>query len=137
MEGQTQALLPEPGAHFDGMHACRVNGRLWCYGLCFFEAGVAPEWEDPQNAGGVDLVCRRAFDRAQLSAAWRTVVLLLAHGALEEATGARVTYKRDRRGVVHKLEVWCRAAADGAPVAARLLERVGFEFVVTPRRVTR
>lgn len=127
--------LPAPGQVFDGRHGWKIGGKHWGYGVCFFETPTRPEWEDPSNAHGVDLVCRGAFAPAALSEAWRSLLLLLVNGELEVATGARLACKPDRRGApAHKLEVWCRAAADAPAAAAALRAALGLDFATVPRR---
>ena len=127
--------VPSPGDVFDGAHAWRIASKHWGYGICFFETATRPEWEHANNQGGVDLVCRGSFSSTQLTDAWRSLLLMFINGQLEDATGARVAMKRDRRGaVLHKLEVWTRAA-EGGSLIQRLRRELGLDFVCTPRRL--
>ena len=131
--------IPDPGAIFTGRHAWRIAKRYWGYGMCFFEEAVRPEWEDPANRDGIDLVCRQALDPATLTRAWHALLLLLVNGEAEDATGVRVSHRRGGRncssGVQHKLEVWTRRAADATRLVLLLRERVGLEFAVVPRKL--
>lgn len=127
--------IPKPGEIFDGLHAWRIATQHFGYGICFFEEETQPEWEHPNNVFGTDLVCRRTFRPSELSDAWQTLLLMMVSGDLECATGIRVVYKKDRRGVItHKLEVWCRTDVDVSELIRRLKENVGFDFIEVPRR---
>ena len=127
--------IPAPGQVFDGRHGWRIGGKHWGYGLCFFESCTRPEWEHPNNARGVDLVCRGCFSPPALSEAWRTLLLMLVSGEMEGATGARLAYKPDRRGSpTHKIEVWCRSPSDAPPAASALRSALGADFATVPRR---
>ena len=95
---------------------------------------MRPEWEDPANKKGVDLVCRGWFAPPKLTEAWRSLLLMLINGELEDATGVRVTMKADKRGVlVHKLEVWTRTEAVAVGTAAALRGKTGLDFTCVPR----
>ena len=128
--------VPEPGSIFDGRHAWRIAKKHWGYGICFFEAATKPEWEDRNNAHGVDLVCRHSFSPPQLSDAWRSLLLLFVNGELEGATGTRVSFRATPRRLMYKIEVWTRTsdAAECGAIAALLHARLCLEFAVVPRR---
>lgn len=130
--------VPMPGRQvFDGRHAWRIASKHWAYGICFFEAAIQPKWEDPGNAAGIDLVCRRSFHGAVLANVWQRLLLLFINGELEEATGARITFKQDRRGaLIHKVEVWSRRVAEAPALVQRLKAKLnGLDFVCMPRRL--
>lgn len=128
--------VPEPGDVFDGKHAWKIASKHWGYGICVFEEATRPEWEHPNNEGGIDLVCRRSVAPAQLNDAWRSLLLALINGELEEATGVRVVCKYDRRGSpIHKLEVWCRRQQQPAELIDRLRVALCLDFEAVPRRI--
>lgn len=129
--------IPAPGKVFDGRHAWRIGKQYWGYGVCFFEEPTRPEWEHPNNAHGIDLVYRGSFSPAQLSEAWRTLLFTFINGQIEDATGARLSCRTDRRGcVTHKMEVWTRTQSTMA-LAKTLCAELGVEFAPMPRRIVK
>ena len=126
--------IPKPSQVFDGKHAWKSGDKHVGFGIAVFDAAVRPEWEDPSNRKGIDLVVRHAFAPAALDEAWVQLLLLLVNGELEEATGVRLVCKHDRRGVLHKLEVWARTTSDGPVLQKRLNARLGLAFAIVPRR---
>ena len=126
--------IPSPSEIFDGAHAWRIAHQHWGYGMCVFEEGVRPEWEDPQNQHGVDLVFRAQFHPEALTAAWENLLLMLVNGLVEDVTGVRLLFKQDRRGHTHKLEVWCRSKDCSGKVSDALEDALQIKFEVFPRR---
>ena len=127
--------VPLPGAVFDGRHVWKIAKTHVGYGICFFETGIHPQWEDPRNKHGVDLVHRASFEASELSEAWTSILFMFITDELPGATGARVAYKTDRRGApFHKLEVWTRTSNDAAAIIATLREHTGLDFEDIPRR---
>ena len=126
--------IPKPSQVFDGKHAWKIGDKHVGFGIAVFDATVRPEWEDPGNRKGIDLVVRHAFAPAALDETWVQMLLLLVNGELEEATGVRLVCKHDRRGVMHKLEVWARTTPAGrcCRSACQRAPRPGFAIV--PRR---
>lgn len=93
--------------------------------LMIFREGVAPEWEDPQNANGghFQLQLKPQTGAGIIDELWNNIVVGMVSGAIEPAgmlTGARLVDKLDARlKPVLRIELWfneydVESAANGA-----------------------
>lgn len=126
--------VPEPHVAFNGHQCLCIAKKYQAYGYCIFEEGVRPEWEDPGNIHGIDLVCKLCCSLEELQTTWDKMVLMLINGRLEEATGLRLLLKKERRGVAYKYEIWCRDKSDASKLIDVLRDNTGLDFFRSERR---
>lgn len=106
--------LPQPSELLDGKKFVReVNGvRSIIDSLAIFRKGVAPEWEDPQNANGGHflITLKPQLGGGAIDELWNNTVLAIVSDAIQPAsmiTGVRLVDKLDNRGKpVLRIEVW-------------------------------
>ena len=129
--------IQKPGQVFDGVHGWLIERIYLGYGMCLFRAAVRPEWEDPQNQHGIDLVHRsHSMSPKTLDDVWTQLLLDMINGRLPEATGVRLVHKREHhtRKQTHKIEVWCEKEDQAESVKERLQQSVGVAFAPFRRR---
>mmetsp|Transcript_2995 Transcript_2995/g.4549 ORF Transcript_2995/g.4549 Transcript_2995/m.4549 type:complete len:186 (-) Transcript_2995:134-691(-) len=88
--------------------SAKDNGVKSIGGFCVFKKGIRPEWEDPVNAAGSELVYRHSRNIDLADVYWENLVLGLIAETIDEGDeicGCRVTYKTKSN---IKLEVWLR-----------------------------
>ena len=124
-------IIPKPSVVFDGVHAMCIEKKQLMYGLCIFEMGTRPEWEDVQNINGAELVAR-VSDLSIVDDVWFDVISVLLNDDARLLTGVRMIQKSDRRNAFVKFELWLRDAATRASVEHEVRARIpkaSFGFV--------
>ncbi len=113
-------VMPSPSKLF---LACPAASERHVDSISLFIDGVRPEWEDPSNATGCELFCRRPFAPSQLDRLWHALVFGVVGGSLagarEHVTGVRVVNKSSAQRVMYRVEVWLRTE-DSDPIRAAL-----------------
>jgi len=101
--------LPKPSQiFFDGKMRKRFSDRA-VESFSIFKKNIKPEWEDPMNAKGAELVCRKAFPPQQLDDLWTNLVLGIIGETLDpadEICGVRVVDKSVNSRVQQRFELW-------------------------------
>jgi hypothetical protein len=104
-----------------------VNGRT-VEAFSLFKKGIKPEWEDPANSSGGELVARKTFPPDLLDLYWEHLVLGLIGETMDdgdEICGGRIVDKSKRGGrPICKLELWLRSSSPevGDRMRVRLLD---------------
>jgi hypothetical protein len=94
---------------FDGQSKREVEGRS-IEAFSVFKKGIRPEWEDPKNKYGGELVCRKSFSLDMLDQYWDNLVLALIGEIIDdsdEVCGCRVVDKSNKKAI-YKLELWLK-----------------------------
>jgi len=124
--------LPAPSLLFGSPQSASDEHRI--ESLSIFVSGVRPEWEEPENAVGGELYCRRVQPH-QLDRLWNTLVLAVVGASLPTAdaqvTGVRVVNKSQGSRAAFRVEVWLRSEQASVLMReglARLLQQASAEF---------
>lgn len=104
-------FIPKPSEVFgDGQNKILVEGRvIKAFGV--FKRGIKPEWEDPANAKGSELVALKSFNSEVLDTFWENLVMGLIGETIDEGDeicGCRVVNQTRKSKPTYKLEVWLR-----------------------------
>jgi len=117
-------ILPLSDIFSDIANRKEVNGRQ-LDALSLFKKGIRPEWEDPCNKFGSELLTKKPI-YIDIDESWESMVLALIGEVIEEADeicGCRIVEKTKKRERPHfRLELWLRVA--NADVANRLKNRL-------------
>lgn len=104
----------------------QLRGQGWVEGFSLFEEGVLPQWEDPSNKDGGEVVAR-GFPPSSICEASKSVFCGLVGEHLgDEVTGVRVILKSKKR-VEGKVEVWHRSGPSPSDMLLRLRDSLPFE----------
>lgn len=128
-----QVLYPSlvfTNAHEEPSHKSAAAAAQPCNAISLFKRGIRPEWEDPANVFGSELVCRCSPDPRSLDLFWEVILLGLIGETIDpsdEVCGCRVVDKSTRGKIYFKLEVWVRSQDTQATtqVKENLLHRLG------------
>lgn len=94
-------------------------------GFSIFKKGIKPEWEDPANANGSELQCRKMGTDQILDQYWENMVLAVIGEAMDDSNeicGCRVVDKSGKRGLQFRLELWL--SSNTPEVADRIRHRL-------------
>eukprot|EP01041_Mallomonas_annulata_P006709 gene6709-13597_t len=97
-----------PSAYFAAAHAFEVDG---INAISVFKEGIRPEWEDPANLFGAELVCRTSLDPGLLDLYWEIIVLALIGESIDSndsVCGCRLVDKTNKGNIMFKIEIWLR-----------------------------
>jgi len=106
--------IPQPSELFEGKKFVRTEGgkQIVIDSLAIFKDGVAPEWEDPQNANGGHFMVtlKTILAKGLIDELWNNIVLGIISGSIEPAgmiTGARLIDRLDNKmKALLRIEVW-------------------------------
>lgn len=110
---------------YDGHTKKIIEENRTIGGFCLFKKGIKPEWEDPANATGSELVCRTLKSMAVVDIFWENLVLGLIGETIDEGDeicGARIVNKTASPKLSLKLELWLRNR--NSEVGNRIKERL-------------
>lgn len=111
--------IPQPETFFTTKAAKRkLVGRRKVDALSLFRQGVAPEWEDPQNSSGGEILFRS--DKLELvNSMWYELALAVVGQTVRldggQVLGVRVLDKSSKGKIEYRVEVWYSEGVD-APV---------------------
>jgi len=109
--------LPEPRAFFATKSDSRrkLVGQRKVDSISLFREGVKPEWEDPQNCNGGELLFR-SEKLDLMNKLWYELVLVLVGEAISPTSGiimgARILDKSAKGKVEYRVEVWYGEGVD-------------------------
>jgi len=119
--------IPEPESFFTSKAAKRkLVGRRKVDALSLFREGVKPEWEDPRNASGGEILFRS--DKLGLvNAIWYELALAVVGQTVHlddgEILGVRVLDKSAKGKIEYRVEVWYSEGVE-APVLMEQLRTI-------------
>ena len=126
----------------DGTNTKReVNGKV-VEAFSVFKKGIRPEWEDPANRSGAELVCRKTMNLEIVDVYWENLVLALIGEVMDDADdicGGRIVdkSKRGSNRTMVKIELWLRTSNPeiGERVRVRLMDALtDNEFSKAPNK---
>lgn len=88
-----------------------VDGRI-IDGFSVFKKGIKPDYCDPINREGSELVCRKFLTGDVLDTYWENLVLGLVGETIDEDNqicGGRVVDKTSRNKPMYRIELWYRS----------------------------
>lgn len=125
------SYIPRPSEIFsDGSSSGRkeVNGKT-IEAFSVFKKGIRPEWEDPANRSGSELVCRKTMNLDLVDTYWENLVLAMIGEAMDEdddVCGGRIVDKSKKGSTrtLFKIELWLRTASSeiGDRIRTKLLD---------------
>mmetsp|Transcript_20932 Transcript_20932/g.29995 ORF Transcript_20932/g.29995 Transcript_20932/m.29995 type:complete len:188 (-) Transcript_20932:81-644(-) len=105
------AFTPPSSVFSDGIKKKVIDGRV-IKALNVFKKGIRPEWEDPANSKGWDLLASKNLTLGNLDAVWENVVLALIGETIDvgdEICGCRVVDSCKKGKALYKIEIWLRS----------------------------
>ncbi|CAM9286891.1 unnamed protein product, partial [Ectocarpus fasciculatus] len=125
------SYVPRPSEIFnDGSNSGKkeVNGKT-IEAFSIFKKGIRPEWEDPVNRTGSELVCRKTMHLDLVDVYWENLVLAMIGEAMDEdddICGGRIVDKSKKGSsrTMFKIEIWMRTASaeTGERIRLKLLD---------------
>lgn len=105
-----------------------VNGKT-IEAFSIFKKGIRPEWEDPANRSGSELVCRKTMNLDLVDTYWENLVLAMIGEAMDEddaICGGRIVDKSKKGSArtLFKIELWMRTNTQdiGDRIRTKLLD---------------
>eukprot|EP00657_Telonema_sp_P-1_P008985 TRINITY_DN3174_c0_g1_i1.p1 TRINITY_DN3174_c0_g1~~TRINITY_DN3174_c0_g1_i1.p1 ORF type:complete len:231 (-),score=48.79 TRINITY_DN3174_c0_g1_i1:304-996(-) len=131
--------IPQPESFFTSAASKRkLVGRRKVDSLSLFREGIKPEWEDPQNERGGEVLFRS--DKLELvNSMWYELVLALVGQVIPtndgEILGVRVLDKSSKTRIEYRVEVWYSEGVDACLLMEELKSllahlRTGLTFAV-------
>lgn len=116
--------IPQPETFFTSKAGKRkLVGRRKVDSLSLFREGVKPEWEDPRNSSGGEVLFRS--DKLELvNSMWYELVLAVVGQVLPmddgEILGVRVLDKASKSKIEYRIEVWYSEGVDAVILMEQL-----------------
>jgi len=120
--------IPEPETFFTSKAGKRkLVGRRKVDALSLFREGVKPEWEDPQNSSGGEVLFRS--DKLELvNSIWYELALAVVGQTIPleegEILGLRVLDKSSKNKIEYRIEVWYSEGVDAVVLKELLGEKL-------------
>mmetsp|Transcript_20197 Transcript_20197/g.20297 ORF Transcript_20197/g.20297 Transcript_20197/m.20297 type:complete len:190 (+) Transcript_20197:248-817(+) len=102
-------MILYPSQLFIKAHDHQIGNDNTINAVSLFKKGIRPEWEDPMNIFGGELVCRCSLSPKQLDMCWELIVLGIIGETFDtenDVCGCRIVDKTKNGKVMFKYEIW-------------------------------